>query len=149
MCCQVLCRAESEGKKGGGRERAGTLDISHLLDQRLHVTQVFLERAAPGNGQLVFGLRQATFEKLGAGDVACFFELARVYAQVSVSRVHQFFQIAERQRFIRSQRTDDSEAQPFVDQTIEVRGRALLFRASDLRIRNFGDRFLGNSLFSS
>src|SRR4051812_45193324 len=112
----------SKGKKGG---RGGlALRVSHLFYERFHVAQKFLERAAAGGCQLVFGFRQATLEKFGARDVACFFEFARVDAQVSISRTHQSLQIAERQRLIRREGTDDAEAQSLVDQTIEVRGRA-------------------------
>lgn len=125
------------------------LNVSHLFDERFHVTQIFFERTAAGGSQFVFGLGQAPFEKLRAGDVACFFEFARVYAQIAISRIHQVLQIAEAQRFIRRERTDNSEAQTFVNQTIEIRRRALLVGSSDWRIRHLGKRFLGSSLFCS
>ena len=66
--------------------------VSHLLDQRLHVAQVVFECAAAGGSQLVFGLRQAAFEKFRARDVACLFEFARVDAEIAVRGVHQVLQ---------------------------------------------------------
>ena len=37
-------------------------DVSHLLDQRLHVAQIAFERSAACSGQLVFGFWQPAFE---------------------------------------------------------------------------------------
>lgn len=139
---------QSSKAKKGGRD-GSALNVSHLFDQRFHVTQIFLERAATGGGQFVFGLRQASLEKLRAGNVACLFEFARVHTQVSIGRTHQTLQIAEGQRFIRREGTDDPEPQSLVNQTIEVWSRALFPRPGSLRIRRLGERFLGNSLFCS
>src|SRR5687768_3447516 len=53
-------------------------------DERLHVVEVPLERATAGGGELVLRTRDASLERLGAGDVLRVLELARVDAQVAV-----------------------------------------------------------------
>src|SRR5690554_4587933 len=75
-------------RKARRQKKRNASGVSHLLDQRLHVVQVVLQSLAARCRQLVFGLRQAAFEKLRAGDVTRFFEFARVYAEIAVRGVH-------------------------------------------------------------
>ena len=89
---KALCITKLLGKKKGQ-----FLDRPHLLNQTLHMTEIALEGASTSGGQFVFCLRQTPFEEFCARDVTSFFELACVYAQISVSRIHEILQIAKAQ----------------------------------------------------
>lgn len=100
--------------------RATSLDISHLLDQRFHVAQIILESSAACRGQFVFSFRQPAFEELRDGDVSSIFEFTRMNAEITVSGIHQVFEIAERQRLVGGECANDPETQALVDQAVEI-----------------------------
>src|SRR5262249_41580897 len=83
------------------------------------MVEVALEGSASDRGDRVFGLRDASLERLRAADVAGFLELARVHAQVAVRRLHEFFQIVERQGLVHRQRAQNAEAEALVNQPIQ------------------------------
>jgi hypothetical protein len=87
------------------------------------VIEIAVERGFAGGGELELGARGATFEGLHHRDVPGFFQLARVDAEIAVARVQQALQIGEAERRFRGEGADDAEANPFVDQSIEVIGR--------------------------
>src|ERR1041384_2428250 len=91
------------------------LRVSHLFDQRFHVTQIIFQSTAAGRSQFVFSFGKSTFEILRAGDIACLFELARVNTEIAVSSIHQVFEIAERQRFVSGERADNTQTQTLVN----------------------------------
>jgi len=93
---------------------------SHLLNQGFHVAEIVFQRAPAGSCQLVFCLRQTSFEVLRDRDVACVFEFAGMDAQVPIGCVHQVLQITECHRFIRSERADNPQAQSFMNQSIKI-----------------------------
>lgn len=132
-----MCRPRAEYFVSQSYEtKKGDLsDVSHLLDQRLHMAQIVFERAATGGSQLVFSFWQSSLEELRARDVACLFEFARVHTEIAVSGVHQVFEIAERQRLVCSERTDDAETQTFMDQAIEIWSRTRLLGGARIRRR--------------
>ena len=55
--------------------------------------------------------------------------------EITVSGIHQSFEIGERQRLVGCECTDDPETQTLVNQTIEIRSGALLLRTRRTRIR--------------
>ena len=120
-----------DGTRGPGRTRtkAGRTRNQGLwfgrLDDRFHVRQIFVERAAAGGGEPVFGPRHAIFEGLVAGDVGRFFQLAGVDAQVAVRGLQQTLQLVERQAIVHGERADDAEPEPLVNQPVERERRFL------------------------
>src|SRR6476661_2061070 len=92
------------------------LAIARGADQRFHMIQITLERAASNCRQPVLRLRHATLERFRAGDVIRLLELARVYAQIAVGCLHQLLEVAERQRIVDGERADDSETKSLVYQ---------------------------------
>ncbi len=94
--------------------------------------QVFLESFAAGIGERVFSLGHAAFEAFGAGDVARFFQLAGVYAQVAVGGAQEFLEIVEGKRSVRGERAHDAQAHALMNEPVEIRGRRRRFRGSPL-----------------
>ena len=102
--------------------------IFRRLDNRFHVRQIFLEGAAAGGREAVFGVRQASLERLLDGDVLRVLQLARVDAEVPVGRAQLMLEIVERQAIVDGKRADDAEPQPLVNQPIELERAPLLRR---------------------
>src|SRR6188474_2493660 len=113
---EVLCIIKSIGKK---RERCSAFPI-HAND-RLHVIEVTLERAAPGRREAEFRPRRAPFESLLADEVLGVLELSRVDAEVAVRCVEETLEIRERQEFVRRERADDAEAHAFMNELLQLR----------------------------
>jgi len=90
-------------------------------DPFFHLIQVFGEGAAAGGGEAVFGAGNAAFEEFYAGDVLRFFEFAGVDAEISVSGFEDAFEVVEAEGVVGGEGADDSEADAFVDQAIELR----------------------------
>src|SRR2546428_13100368 len=67
-------------------------------DQRLHVVQVALQRAATRGREPVLGLRDASLERLGAHDILGRSELPRVHARVAVRRLPHPLELVEPHR---------------------------------------------------
>src|SRR5262249_39322968 len=111
---KALCDAKSQSKK----ERAD-LTAPHLLNQGFHVTDIAFERAPSGGSQLVFGLGHSTFERFHAGDVSRVFEFPRMNAEIAVCRMHQVFQIAEGERFIRCKCAQNAEPQTLMNHPVQ------------------------------
>src|SRR5438128_11625109 len=88
-------------------------------DQRLHMVQIALQRAATRGREPVLGLRDASLERLGAHDILGRFELPRVHAQVAVRRLQQPLEFLAAQRRVHRERADDAEAHTLVDQAVE------------------------------
>src|SRR5688572_12733245 len=105
-------------------------------DQRFHVIEIPLERAAPAGGETILCLGHPPLERLGARDIVGFLELARVDAQVAVRRLHQLFQVAEAEGIIHGERADNSEPQTLVNEPVEGMGAP----GSGLRFRLAPDR---------
>src|SRR5881394_49637 len=113
-CREVLCFIKLNLKKKSVSPRAGG------ADQRFHVVEIALQRAPAMRGEAILGLGHAPGERLHAGHVLRFLELARVHAQVAVGRVEQAFELVERETLIHGERADDREAHALVDQPIEL-----------------------------
>src|SRR5262249_49923281 len=77
-----------------------TRSLADCADDRFHVDEVLLECATAGSGQIVFGPRDAAFERLLAHDVLGVFELSRMHAQVAVGRVEQALEVVEREALV-------------------------------------------------
>ena len=99
--------------------------LTDRFDDRLHVGDVFLERAPSGGGEPVFGARHAAVERLVARDVLCVLELSGVDAQVAVGGLQQPLEIVERQPVVGGQRADNAETEPLVNDAIERDSRLL------------------------
>src|SRR5262245_34979635 len=87
--------------------------------------QILIERTAAGCRQPVLGPGQAAVERLVAGDIARFLELAGMDAEVAVRRVEQTLQLVERQAVVDRERADDAKAKALVNHTIERERRPL------------------------
>src|SRR6266550_1240943 len=95
----VLFSQAAEGSTGGYKLKALyqtkqppkkiNSATAHLLDQRLHVADIILERALSVSRQLIFRFWLPPFKGLGAGNVAAVFQLARMHAEVAIRGVHQ------------------------------------------------------------
>src|SRR5688500_4689923 len=114
---ELLCVIKSVGKKKSAIAR-----LARRADERLHVREILLEHAAAGGGETKIGVWNAPFERLRARDVPCVFELARVHAEIAVSRPQQLLQVVERQRLVHCQRAHDPEPDPLVNEPIEREG---------------------------
>src|SRR2546430_15151034 len=90
--------------------------------QRFHVVQVALQRAPPGSGEPILGLRNPSLERLRASDVLRLLEPARVHAQIAVRRLEQGLELVEAQRLVDGQRAHDAKAHALVDQPVELGG---------------------------
>jgi len=73
------------------------------------------------DGDAVFGFRAPAFERLGAFEVAGFFELARVRGEIAVADIEQRLQLVEREALVHGERAHDAEAYALVHQPIETR----------------------------
>src|SRR5216110_916240 len=112
---EELCGIKSVLKKNASPLTGG-------VNQRFHVIQVALQRAPPGGGEAILGLRNPPLERLGARDVLRFLEPARVYAQVAVRGLEQGLELVEAQRIVHGERAHDAEGYPLVDQPVELGG---------------------------
>src|SRR5260370_23954721 len=83
--------------------------------------QIAQQGLLPDRRDAVFRLRSAGFEGLRAYDIARFFELARMGAQIAVAHVEQGLEFVEGEPFIHGERTHDAETHPLVKQAIESR----------------------------
>jgi hypothetical protein len=81
--------------------------------------EIFGEGAATGGREAVLGARDATFEKLYAGNVLRFFELAGVDAEVAVGGLEDTLEVVEAEGVVGRQGADDAETNAFVNQAIE------------------------------
>src|SRR5919205_3788683 len=115
---KVLCSIKLYSKK----KTVPNLLVAHRLDQRFHMVQVALKRAATGLGQTIFGLRNPSIEGFRAGDVLRFLQLAGMHAEVAVRRLEERLEIAEAERLVDGERADDPQAHPLVNQAIQVDG---------------------------
>src|SRR5438876_7298905 len=97
--------------------------LTSRADERFHVVEIALQGAPTRGRQPVFGLGDAAGERFAARDVLRFLELAGVHAQVAVGRLEERLQLVEGQRVVHRQRADDAEADPLVDQPVQL-GRA-------------------------
>src|SRR5258706_14246990 len=79
-------------------------------DDRFHVVEVLLERAAAGGRQGVLGLRDAALERLLRGDVTGLLELAGVDADVAVRGLEDGLHLVERNGGRHGQGADDGQA---------------------------------------
>src|SRR2546422_3072239 len=111
----------SRAPVSGGRRWESAL--AHGADERFHVVQIALQRAAAGVGQAVLGARHAPVERLEALDVVSVLEPARVDAQVAVGGLHQTLELIEAEPVIDRQRADDAEAHALVDHAVEQHRR--------------------------
>ena len=82
--------------------------------------QITFERAFAGGGQTVIGARHTPIEALGDADVAGFLEFAGVDAQIAIGAVEQFLQFVESEGIVDGKGTQQSQAQPLVNQLIEL-----------------------------
>src|ERR1700687_5240975 len=96
--------------------------LTRGANQGFHVVQVALQGPAPGGRQSILRLRQAPVERLCANDVIGFFKLAGVNTEVAVGGFKQGLELIERERAIHCQRADNSQADAFMDQAVEIRG---------------------------
>ena len=102
---------------------AALLFFASGADPFFHLIEILSQRAASGWGEAVFGARDAAFEKLDAGNVLGFFELAGVHAEIAVGSFEDAFEIVESQGFIGGESADNAEANAFVNQAVELRKR--------------------------
>src|SRR2546427_432647 len=93
---EELCSIKSVPKKNAS-------PLSGGVNQRFHVVQVALQRAPPGGGEPILGLRYPPLERLAAGDVLRLLEPARVHAQVAVRGLEQRLELVEAQRIEEAQ----------------------------------------------
>src|SRR2546422_3202972 len=112
---EELCGIKSVLKKNAS-------PLSGGVNQRFHVVQVALQRAPPGGGEAILGLGNPPLERLGARDVLCLLEPARVHAQVPVRGLEQGLELVEAQQIVHGERAHDAEAPPLVDQPVELGG---------------------------
>ena len=108
---------------------------SDVLDEGFHVREIFLERAAAGGRQAVFGAREPSRERFLDGDVLRVFEFSGMDAQVAVGCIQQPLEVVEREAIVDRERADDAEAEAFVDDAIEVGDLRLAALASRLVAR--------------
>src|SRR5512147_1390516 len=94
------------------------------VNQGFHVIEIPLQRPAAGSGQAVFGAGRAALERLGAGDVVGVLELARMHAEVAVGDLEQTLELVEAGPLHTGERRHDAQADPLVDQAIELGGGA-------------------------
>ena len=100
---------------------------------------MFLQGAASGGGQAIFGARQTALERFRAADVLRVFELPRMDAEVAVGRSQQILQVVEREPLADGERADDAEAKPFVNEPVELERIALRpLRRVNGRLRSAG-----------
>src|SRR5215208_7226532 len=97
----------------------GALLLTRSPNEGFHMVEITFECATSGRRNRVLRLGNAALERLHASDVAGFLELARVHAQVAVRRLHEAFQIVERQRLVDGERAENAESKPLVDETVE------------------------------
>src|SRR5215208_3948720 len=122
--CRELCMIKFGVKKkraGGG---ATSLPLRHL-DERFHVVHVAPQRRAAVDRQAELGARHAPLEGLRTRDVAGVLELARVDAEVAVGRAEELLELVEGERLAAGEGAHDPEAQPLVDDPIEIEGHRL------------------------
>lgn len=108
----------------------GVLDLPGCPYQRFHVVEVFLQRFAAGSGQAVLRSRYTAIETLRTSNVPRFFQFAGVYAQVSVCRLKELFQLIERQVSIDRKSAQNSQSKTLMNNTVNMRGSG--FRPQDL-----------------
>ena len=95
--------------------------LSRDSDPLLHLIEIFRQCLASGCRQPILGSRHAPFEKLHAGYVLRFFQLARMHAEIPVRCLEHPLEIVKAQRIVRRQRTDNPEPDPLVNQAIQFR----------------------------
>jgi hypothetical protein len=83
--------------------------------------EVLRQGAAAGGGEAIFGARDASFEKLYAGDVLCLFEFAGVDAEIAVCGFEDAFEIVKAEGLVGGESAYDSQANALVNQAIELR----------------------------
>lgn len=103
--------------------------------------EIAFEGAASRRGETKFGFGQTAIERFVAFEIASFFELARVDAQVAVCCVQKSFKFIESERIIYGKRTNDAEANAFVNQAIEIWRDAFRIPAHSFEMRRIGARF--------
>jgi hypothetical protein len=105
------------------------------------VIEIAFEGAASRRGETKFGFGQTAIERFVAFEIASFFELARVDAQVAVCCVQKSFKFIESERIIYGKRTNDAEANAFVNQAIEIWRDAFRISAHAFEMRRIGAGF--------
>src|SRR5882757_7984189 len=108
--------------------------------------QVPLQRAPPRTCQPVFSFRQPSVKRFRTDDVICLLQLPCVDAKIPIRRFKEILQLVERQRTIHRQRAYNPQADPFVNQPVQIR-RHRFARASAHRAQR--RRFLSLRLFLS
>jgi len=88
-------------------------------DPFFHLIEVFGESAAAGGGEAIFGAGDAAFEKLYAGNVLGFLELAGVDAEIAVGGLQDTLEIVEAEGVVGGEGADDAETDALVNQAIE------------------------------
>jgi len=71
-----------------------------------------------------------------ANDVAGVLKLAGVHAEVAVAGVKQALEIGEAEGVVDSERADDAEAKPLVDDAVELGNGVAVGRLRGLRLAN-------------
>src|SRR5215472_839721 len=112
-CCSVLYAVKCEAKK--------FLPFAGRANQRLHMIQVTFERSPAGCGQTVFRLRQPSVKRFGAEDIIRLFQFSCMHTQVSVRGLQERLQFVEGEGTVYRQRADNSQANPLVNQAVQVR----------------------------
>src|SRR2546423_31449 len=83
--------------------------LPRRANERFHVIEIPLERAASGGSESVLRLRHPALERFSTGYVFRFLKLPGVDAQITVGRLHQLLEIAEAERIVDSESADDAE----------------------------------------
>jgi len=117
--CAARCFRRRSGV--GERHQKNGLLFAGGADPFFHLVEVLRQGAAAGGGEAIFGARDASFEKLYAGDVLRLFELAGVDAQIAVRGLEYAFEIVEAERLVSGESAHDSQANALVNQAIEFR----------------------------
>ena len=113
----LSCKAQMQKNIAAGRCSACP---AHAADYRLHVVEIALQRPAPGGCQTVFGPGRSPLERLRTGDIAGLFKLARMHTQIPVAGLYRMLEFVKGQRIIYRERADNSQSEPFVDQSIDL-----------------------------
>src|SRR3569833_3128787 len=94
--------------------------LARRLDDSLDVLEVAMQRFAAHLREPVLGPWPAALEGLRTVDIAGFFQLARVRAQVAVAHLEQLLQLIERKLLIDRERTHDAQPHALIHQPIKL-----------------------------
>src|SRR5450631_2925360 len=92
---------------------------SGRLDDRFDMLEIPQQRLSSDVGDAVARLRAPRFERLRAGDVPGFLQLAGVSAQVAVADIEEGLQFVEGEFFVRRESAHDAEAHALIDQAVQ------------------------------